>query len=91
MRKRRYDLPLGRIWAVEGKTRARCSDNLLLLCSCKLSEDSLGNGGWRLYRQAVHEHGGGRRHGAAGAQRACAAFPGLERGSETEFKPFECE
>lgn len=41
---------------MEGKTRARGRYNLLLFCSCKLSEDSLGNGSWWLNGQAVHEH-----------------------------------
>jgi hypothetical protein len=74
MRKRCYDLALGWVRPMESETRARSSDDLLLLCSCKLSEDSLGNCGWWLYRQAVHEHGRGCRHGVvAGAQTACAA------------------
>lgn len=62
LRNDQIDFPLCRIWSVNVEPRTRSCDNLLLLRSSKLSENCLGNGGWRLYRERIHEHVGGGRH-----------------------------
>lgn len=48
---------------MECELRTRRGDNLLLLGSRKLTENSLRDRSWRLDRQGVHEHVRGGRHG----------------------------
>lgn len=47
---------------MQSQERSRCCDNLLLLGTCELSEDSLSDSGRWLDSQAVHEHGRSGRH-----------------------------
>ena len=63
---------------MKGQTRSRCRYNLLLFRSCELSENSLGDGGGRLERQAVHKQRGGCSHDFPDTQKACAASKGSE-------------
>lgn len=66
VRKSGDDFALRRVWSVEGKTRTRGRDNLLLLGSSKLSQDGLGDSSRRLNCQRVHEHGRSGRHDVDG-------------------------
>lgn len=66
VRKSGDDFALRWIWSVEGKTRTRSRDNLLLFGPSKLSQDSLGDSSRRLNCQRVHEHGRGSRHDLGG-------------------------
>lgn len=62
---------------MKSKAGSRCSYNLLLFRTSELTQNSLCDGGGRLDRQGVHEHGRGGRHlGSRGA--LDAAGGGLE-------------
>lgn len=66
---------------MKSKAGSRSSYNLLLFRTSELTQNSLCDGGGRLNRQGVHEHGRGGRHlGSGGARLAAAAAEGLSSG-----------
>lgn len=67
---------------MKSKAGSRCSYDLLLFRTSKLTQDSLCNGGRGLDRQGVHEHGRGGRHlGSRGAVLLAASEGGWLLGS----------
>ena len=70
---------------MKSKARSRCSNDLLLFRTSKLAQNSLCDGGRRLNRQGVHEHGRGGRHlGSRGAVLAAASEEGWLLGSSSK-------
>lgn len=66
---------LGRVGAMDRKLRPGSGDNLLLLGSSKLAENSLSDSCWRLDCQGVHKQRRGCCHGGQISRRVCSGSP----------------